>query len=270
MFQALPLGGGEAAKLLEDGGLDAAFYIVGSSASVVQDLLRAPGIRLLAIDRAAAYALKHPFLQRLVLPEGAIDLALDRPPSDTPLLAGAANLVVRADFHPALEELLLSEARIIHGDAGVLEAAGQFPTRQYLEFPIADEARRFFTAGPSLLQRYLPFWVATFIDRTIILLLPLVALVYPFFKFIPPVYNWRMNSRINRWYRELQKIEALVEAGTPRDELAHRLARLDRIERNVQALTMPVAFGNQLYSLRAAIALLRDELRAAAARDPTG
>lgn len=265
-FQSSPLGGADAAKALREGKLDAAFFIDPANAPFVHDLFTARDVRLLPVDRAAAYRLQHRFLSFLTLPEGAIDLAADVPAADTALLAPAANLVVREDFHPALAELLLIKARKIHGYPGLFEEAGDFPSRKYLEYPIADAAQRFFDSGPSLLQRYLPFWAANVIDRLKIMLLPLVALAYPLFKIIPPTYDWRMRSRIDRWYKELQSIERDMEAGASRDELLHRLTQLEALERNVRRLTMPVAYGNALYSLRLHIAMLRDELHSAVER----
>ncbi len=182
------------------------------------------------------------------------------------MLAPAASLVVREDFHPALAELLLLEARQVHGYAGVFEEAGEFPSRKYLDYPIAGAAQRFFDSGPSLLQRYLPFWAANLVDRLKIMLLPLIALAYPFFRVIPPTYDWRMRSRINRWYKELQAIEHDAEASGSRAQLAAQMARLEALEQRVRRLTMPVAYGNQLYSLRQHIAMLGDELRAAIER----
>ena len=261
-----PLGGGDAATALREGRLDAAFFITAANAPLVRDLFGARDVRLLPIDRAAAYRLQHRFLSLLTLPEGAIDLGADVPAADTVLLAPAANLVVREDFHPALAELLLTEARRIHGYPGIFEEAGEFPSRKYLEYPIADAAQRFFDAGPSLLQRYLPFWAANLVDRLKIMLLPLIALAYPLFKIVPPTYDWRMRSRIDRWYSELQAIERKRESATTRDELRRRLAELDALDRKVRNLTMPVAYGNPLYSLRLHIAMLRDELQGAVER----
>ncbi len=258
--QISPLGGAEAATVLREGGLDAAFFISSANAPYVRDLFAARNIRLLAIDRAPAYRLQHRFLSILTLPEGGIDLATDVPPVDTVLLAPAASLVVGEDFHPALAELMLIEARRIHGYPGTFEEAGEFPSRKYLEFPIADTAQRFFDSGPSLLRRYLPFWAANLVDRLKIMLLPLVALAYPLVKVIPPTYNWRMRLRIDRWYRELQAIERKLEAGATRDELRRRLGELDAIEDKVRRLTMPISYGNPLYSLRGHISLLRDQL----------
>ncbi|HYM02958.1 MAG TPA: TAXI family TRAP transporter solute-binding subunit [Stellaceae bacterium] len=263
---AEPLGGDAAAHALRDGGVDAAIFVMGAQAGAVHDLLTAPGIHLFSTDRTAAYILQHRFLSRLVLPEGAIDLPADLPPADTVLLAAAANLVAREDFHPALSELFLRAANELHGEPGLFEEAGEFPSRKFLEFPLSDAARRYFESGPSFLQRYLPFWAANLINRLVILALPLVTLIYPIFKIIPPTYDWRMRSRINRWYKELQAIETSFEQLPPREELMRRLADLDRIEAGVQRLAVPVSYGNPLYSLRLHIAMLRTELREAAAK----
>jgi TRAP transporter TAXI family solute receptor len=260
--QISPLGGTAAATALREGGLDAAFFITGANTPVVRDLFAARDIRLLAIDRPAAFHLQHRFLSLLTLPEGAMNLATDAPPARTILLAGTANLVVSEDFHPALAELLLIEARKIHGYVGVFEEAGEFPSRKYLEYPIADTAERFFDSGPSFLQRYLPFWAANLIDRLKIMLLPLIALAYPLFRVIPPTYNWHMRSRVDRWYKELQAIEYNVDAGATRDELRHRLEEIEALEQKVRRLTVPVAYGGSLYSLREHINTLHDELRA--------
>jgi hypothetical protein len=157
-------------------------------------------------------------------------------------------------------------AKELHGEPGLFEEAGEFPSRKYLEFPNSDAARRYFESGPSFLQRYLPFWAANLIDRLMILLLPLITLIYPIFRIIPPTYNWRMRSRIDRWYKELHAIESSVEQRPSREELARRLSELDRIERRVQRLAMPLAYSNLLYTLRVHIAMLRAELREAAAQ----
>jgi TRAP transporter TAXI family solute receptor len=262
-FIASSLGGGSAAQALHEGKVDAASFVIAPSAGVIQDLLAAPDIVLLGINRAAAYRLRHRFLSVVTLPEGAADLARDVPSADITLLATAANLVVRDDFHPALTELMLRIAKEFHSEAGLFEEAGEFPSRKYLEYPISEDARRFFDAGPSLLQRYLPFWAANLIDRLKIMLLPLITLVYPLFKLIPPTYDWRMKSRINRWYKDLQAIEEGAQRQPTAEELKRCLVELDRIEGIVQRLSMPVSYANPLYTLRLHIALLRGEIREA-------
>jgi uncharacterized protein len=257
----LPLGGEEAASALRAGKLDAAFFVISPRAPIVREALAIPDVRLLSIRRAPAFALQHHFLSVLSLPEGAVDLRANFPPRETALLAPATTLVVGEKFHPAVAELLLSIARRIHGEPGLFEQAGDFPSPKFLDFPISDAARRFFDSGPSFLQRYLPFWAANLIDRLKIILLPLITLVYPLFKLIPPTYDWRMRSRINRWYKDLQTIEEQIKAREPNADLGPKLEELDRLEANVGRLSVPLAYANPLYTLRSHIALLRDELR---------
>ena len=194
----VPIGGEEAASALRTGKLDAAFFVISPRAPIVREILAIPGARLLNIERAPAYALQHHFLTVLTLPEGAMDLRANLPRRQIALLAPAATLVVSEQFHPALAELLLTLARQIHGEPGLFEQAGDFPSPKFLDFPISDAAKRFFNSGPPLLQRYLPFWAADLIDRLKIIPLPLITLVYPLFKLVPPTYDWRMRSRINR------------------------------------------------------------------------
>jgi TRAP transporter TAXI family solute receptor len=130
----LPLGGADAASALRAGKLDAAFFVISPRAPIVRQALAIPGVHLLSIKRAPAYALQHNFLTVLTLPEGAIDLRANLPPRETVLLAPATTLVVGDQFHPALAELLLSLARQIHGEAGLFEQAGDFPSRKFLDF----------------------------------------------------------------------------------------------------------------------------------------
>jgi len=261
-----PLGGAEAVAALGDETLDAAFLIGPGNSPVIRSLFAAPSVRFLPIDHTAAFRLRHRFLSLLTLPEGAIDFPGDLPAADTVLLAPTADLVMREDFHPALAELLLIKARQIHSYAGIFEEAGEFPSRKYLDYPIAEPAQRFFDSGPSFLQRFLPFWAANLIDRLKIMLLPLIALAYPFIKIIPPTYNWRMRLRVDRWYRELQAIERNLQAGATPEELRQLLTQVEAIEQKVRRITMPVAYGNPLYSLRQHISMLRDELRGAVER----
>ena len=262
----VPLSGSEAARALRSGEIDAVFFVVAPRSVIVRQLLRAPEVRLLSIERAAAYVLRHRFLSKLTLPQGAIDLAANLPPADTVLVAPAATLVVRQDFHPALSELLLRIAKQIHGEPGLFEDVGQFPSRKYLDFPISEQARRFFDSGPSFLQRYLPFWAANLVDRLTIMLLPLVTLLYPLFKIVPPTYDWRMRSRINRWYEDLQAIEQKLDAGGSHDDHRRQLAELDRIEQGVRRVSVPLSYASALYTLRLHIDLLRDELQRALKR----
>ncbi len=259
------LGGMDAVAALRRGDVEAFFVVGAPQAPVVDALLHTPGIGLLSFAQADGYVRHFPHLVKITLPRGAIDIRGDQPPRDVQLLAATANLVVKADIHPAIVTLLLKHARDIHSPPGLLQAANSFPAPQDHALPIHPMARRFYDSGPPLLQRYLPFWLAVLIDRLFVMLLPLFAVVIPLSKVIPAIYNWRMRARVYRWYGELKFLEAEIDrAGQDGHSLAAIdtfLGRLDRIEERAARRKLPLAFSNELYTLREHIGLVRRRLR---------
>ena len=259
------VGGMDAVAALKRGEVEAFFVVGAPQAPVVDALLHTPGIGLLSFAQADGYVRHFPHLVKITLPRGAIDIRGDQPPRDVQLLAATANLVVKADIHPAIVTLLLKHARDIHSPPGLLQAANSFPAPQDHALPIHPMARRFYDSGPPLLQRYLPFWLAVLIDRLFVMLLPLFAVVIPLSKVIPAIYNWRMRARVYRWYGELKFLEAEIDrAGQDGHSLAALdtfLGRLDRIEERAARRKLPLAFSNELYTLREHIGLVRRRLR---------
>lgn len=249
--QVRRLGGDAAMSALIEGDLDAAFFVASAQAPLVERLLSHPGIELASLDRAEAYARRYRYLTKVVLPEGAVDLAKNIPSRTVHLLAPAAGLVARADLHPALVDLLLLAAGETHGQGGWFEVAGRFPSAEYLEFPLNKEAERFYEHGPPFLQRYLPFWAASLVDRLKVMLLPLVVLLLPMMKVMPPIYTWRMRARVYRWYRELEAVDTmLLDEPGDHGKQVQALAELDRIERDVRQVQVPLSYAGQLYHLR--------------------
>ena len=247
-----------ASKALRAGELDALFLVSGEKSPEVQTLLQAPGIALMDLPRAKAYHLHRRYLTPLLLPPGAIDLARERPPTQQQLIGVTAMLVAREDLHPALIDLLLLSAPRIVGGGGLFHSAGQFPSGLYLSLPLGEEAQRFHKHGPSFLQRFLPFWAATLIDRLVVMLIPLVALIIPLFKLFPPLYRWRVRSRIYRWYEDLQRIERRLDIGNADpEELA---AAVHGLETEVKQVETPLSYADQLFQLRSHIKLVRTRI----------
>jgi hypothetical protein len=151
----------------------------------------------------------------------------------------------------------------IHGGAGWFQQHGQFPSPRYTEIPVAREAAKYYKDGPPLLQRYMPFWVANLFDRLWVVVVALAALVIPFSKVVPPLYVWRIRSRVYRWYGQLRAVEqALDEAdGARRQQVcAELLKRLDEIEGRVNRMSIPLAFADNLYGLRSHINFVRQRV----------
>ena len=253
------LGGLAAAKALEAGEVDAVFYIAAADAPGVQRLLAAPGVRLLNTKRAETFVRRNPFLHKLTLPEGAADLARNIPPADITLLAVTANLVAVEDIHPVIVDLMLEAARKVHGGAGLFQRVGEFPAPRDLDLPLSSDAERFYKGSPSLLRRYLPFWMVVWINRFLVSAIPLIIIAIPIVRNIPVVYRWRMRHSIYRWYGELRFTENAVRRGE--GDPAAQLTRLDRIEQQLDRLWVPVAFAADFYNLRYHIQTVRSELR---------
>lgn len=247
----------DASSALIAGELDAAFVVGGAESPDVAALLRADGIELVSLERTAAYHLQHRYLSPLVLPAGAIDLAQNRPPVDRKLIGVTAMLVATDEVHPALVDLLLLSAPEIVGGNGLFQRADEFPTDKYLSLPTDDEAARFHKRGPSFLQRYLPFWAATLVDRLIVMLVPLIALMLPLMRLFPPIYRWRVRSRIYRWYADLRYIEARLDRGESGAPLS---AAAQRLEDEVKQVDTPLSYADELYHLRGHIELVQSRI----------
>ncbi|MDR0776055.1 MAG: TAXI family TRAP transporter solute-binding subunit [Azonexus sp.] len=253
----LPLDGLDAAEELQQGRIDAAFIIAAENAPVVQVLLRSPGVRLMNFTQANAYQRRFPFLTRLTLPQGVADLVRDYPPEDIRLLAPTANLVVRGDLHPALQTLLLQAASEVHGASGFFQSAGEFPSYMDPLLPLSPEAARYYKSGPPFLQRYLPFWLAVLFDRTIVLLVPFLALLIPLLRFAPALYSWRVRAKVFRCYGELRSLDDDIRQRFDIAQLADYRRRLDALDEAARELHIPLGFSDLAYTLREHVNLVR-------------
>lgn len=252
--------GAAAAEALRSGVVDAAFFVAAPSSPLVAALLRDPEVQLYGFTRAAAYARQFDFLSQVTLVAGQVDLAAGVPERDVTLIAPTANLVATADFHPALAGLLLQAADQVHGGGDGFSPPGTFPSPQHLDLPLSDAAQRYHASGAPFLQRFLPFWAATLVDRLAVMLVPLLTLLLPLFKILPPTYRWRVRSRIYRWYRDLRTVEGRIFAGADAETRAWAEAELDRIEHEVAQLSVPLSYADQLFNLRLHIRFVRREL----------
>ncbi len=253
-------GGLDLVDLFRNGEIDAAFVVGPTQSATVWSLLFAPGIRLMDLAHADAYTRRLPYLSKIVLPRGAVDVGLDIPPRDITMVAATATVLVREGTHPALIDLLMQAAEEAHGGPGIFQKPGDFPRPVAVGFPMSKEAERYYQSGKPFLQRYLPFWAATLIDRVVVMLIPVFALLLPILKFAPSLYGWRVRSRIWRRYGQLKFLEAEIDEHPERHTIAEWLARLDEIERDVHHLPAPLAFADMLYTLRTHIALVRRKL----------
>jgi hypothetical protein len=254
----------DSVQSLLDGRIDALFAMSDSTPTeMMRKLLRNPDIHLFNFVQAEGYSHRITYLNKLVLPRGAIDFGADIPPEDVSLVAPTVELVARASLHPALSDLLLEAAREVHGRAGLYKKAGEFPTPIEHDFPVSADAQRYYASGRSFFYRTFPFWIASLIERILAIIVPMTIILVPGFKIAPAIFRWRVESRIYRWYAVLQRIEHDSVLSDPDattcDDLLRRLAEM---EATVTKLVVPPAYGDVLYALRAHIAVVRKSLLA--------
>ena len=257
----LDISGDEATKQLLAGRLDALFIVTALEAPIVQTLLADSSINAFDFDRAKAYTRRYSFLSAVELPRGVVDFAQDIPSEDLQLLSAAATLVAHKDIHPALVTLLMQVTESIHSKGGILEAQGQFPSDHFLDFPLDDSAKRYFEYGPPLLQRYLPFWAAVLADQLKVFLIPLIALMIPLMRLLPPVYRWRVRSRIYRWYKDLRVLEDGLITSDDEEQRKELLEKLEELEESVADQSVPLSYSDELYHLRGHIKMVKERIR---------
>lgn len=258
--ELLPFMPEEAGKRLVRGEIDGAMMVTAWDSSVVRELFSSEGIRLVSFPRADAYVALNPFLNKVVVPTGAIDLTKDLPPADVVLLAAKASLVVRNDVHTALQYMLLAAASQIHGHPGIFQKAGEFPAPEMIDLPLSRDANRFYRSGLPFFQRYLPFWLAVLVERLLVLVIPIVGVGYPLVRILPSIYDLGMRRRIYSLYGELKFLEVELEKRDGEQGADDLLARLQQLESRANHLRVPTFFADRLYTLRMHLKLAREEM----------
>jgi TRAP-type uncharacterized transport system substrate-binding protein len=257
-----------AAEKLIAGDIDMAMIVTAWESPAVQSLINANDIELASALRADAYIAHYPFLNKLVLPAGVSDLLNNRPPTDIVMVAPKGSLAVRADLHPAIQHLLLTAAVQIHSPPGIFQKAGQFPAAEAIDIPLSDEAQRFYKNGRPFLQEHLPFWMATLVERVLVVFIPLAVVLYPMIKFLPQMYDWLMQSRILRLYDEMRSIEKEIESEGRVHNLDAISAKLDQLSQRANQLRLPTTYASTLYTLRSHLNLVRARLATSLDRKP--
>ena len=253
-----------AAETLQGGLIDALVLVSAPQSPVVQRLLHTPGIALMDVAQADAYARRFAFLQAVTLPRGVADLATDLPPHDIGLLATTTSLLTRDATHPALRQLFAQAAQGLHGDAGWLNRAREFPNTRTSELPVSPEGDRAINGTPPFWQRYLPFWASNLLERMWLVIGGLIVLLLPLSRVVPPLYTYRVRQRVFRWYARLRRIEARLDQGQELPEAL--LDELDELDRLANRTTVPLAHAEELYALRSHIDAVRR--RALARQNP--
>jgi TRAP transporter TAXI family solute receptor len=246
--ESFEIGGSAAAQALLDGAVDAAFFVGAPESPTIDRLLRDPSVSITSFHRAAAFARRAPFLSKVDLPAGVIDPPTDLPNRDIVLVAPTAILLARDDLHPVIVDLMIEAAREVHGQGTLLNGPGVFPNTLPGEYETSEDAERYYRNGPGFLRRYLPLWTAVWVQRLLVIGLPLLAILGPLLRFAPGIWMWRIRRRLYRWNNELQFVELDMLKG--RGNPAEHLQLLKDIDLNLLNQRVPDSVNPELYVLR--------------------
>jgi TRAP-type uncharacterized transport system substrate-binding protein len=255
---------GDSVHALVDRRIDAIFVMGDSTSSdMMRELLHATNVHLFSFTQADGYTRRISYLNKLVLPKGSLDFGKDIPPEDIELIGPTVELVARNTLHPALSDILIGAAQEVHGTPGIFKTRGEFPAPQEHEIRISPDATRYYTSGKTFLYRTFPFWIASLVARVLAVVVPVALLLIPALKAVPAMYRWRMEYRINRWYRALLDLERQAFKGSADAKRRAELQqRLNEIEGSVSKILVPAKFGNLFYGLREHIGFVRSILTA--------
>src|SRR5262245_35972688 len=253
---------------LDSGGIDAVFRNFSPESPVLDALLRGPQYRLMSFSEAEALTRIFPYLVRVVLPRGAVDLARKLPISDTALVATTNVLMVRKGVHPAIVDVLALAISQAHSSPGLFHKVGEFPTETDPEFPMSQGARDFYKNGPSFLNWYLPFWMTNYAQRVIAVLVAVIAIVVPVFNYVPKLFLWFIHDRVRRLYRRLRIVDNALLSEPDIAELKELHTELESIVR--AANIVPMRSSELFFELKSHIDHTRSNLASAEARKPPG
>jgi TRAP-type uncharacterized transport system substrate-binding protein len=256
------LGGSRAADALVKGELDAAFFVGPAENPLIQRLAAEPKLRLVSLRRTEAYLARLPYLSRLEVGEGMLDMARNTPERDIVTLGPVATLVAGESFHPSLTPLILEAAKTVLKNGSLLDPAGSYPVRPPLSLQTLSEADYYYDKGLPILQRYLPFRIASLADRYIILAIPLLVLLFPLFKAIGPIYQWRIRARIYRWYKHLREIDQQLYKGKLGGDIGAEIERLEKLEDELARVEVPLSYSSELYELHMHLRYMIERLHA--------
>ena len=257
----LDLEGKGAQEALLEGEADAIF-LMGDSATreSMRELMHSSDVRLYDFDQGDGYVRRFRYLTKIDLPPGALDLGKNLPSETLTLVAPTVELLARPDLHPALSDMLIEAAREVHGRATLLQKAGEFPAPLEHEYRLSDDAVRYYKSGKSFAYKHLPFWLASLVDRALVLIVPIAVLLIPGLRIVPLLYRWRINARIYKRYGELMALERIAFGKTTPEQRTDLLERLADIERRVITVKLPGSIADQVYVLRQHIQFVRNQI----------
>jgi hypothetical protein len=256
--QFLTLSSADGVNALLRGEIDVLFLVDQLESPNIQKLLSEPGLNLMGFNRAEAFSRILPYLEILTVPTASFSLVRDFPPQTIQLLSTTTQLLVDDRMHPALQYLFLEAAESINGKQSFFAKRGEFPKFNRSAFPESSVATRFEKSGVPPIMNYLPFWVAEFVHRMFILIVPFLAFAYPVVSSLPNYRNKRVQVRINKMYGALWTFEQDLAVNFDPALCDEYIKKVNQMEAEALTLKVPKRMASDYYSLRSSMDYVRN------------
>ena len=149
----------------------------------------------------------------------------------------------------------------VHSAPGVFQRIGEFPLHTDPEFPVAEEALEFYKNGPSLLNRYLPFWITNYVKRAIAVIFTAIAIIIPIFSYAPQLGKWFVEYRLRALYRRLRIIEANLQNSAIVQDIVVLEDELESLDRDILAFRVPMRHSVLYFSIKSHLHLVHTRIQ---------
>lgn len=250
----------DAADKLLSGELDAVFIVDGINSPSVQKLINSENIQIYNFLIADAYEKKFPFLNKLLIPKGSLNIEKVVPIQDIQLVAPTVMLLVEKDMHPVMQwSFMLAAKELGQSRSNFFSKPGYFPKYTDESFELSPVAKRYYDTGVPILFKYFPLWIASLVDEIWFYVLSLFAIIYPLRKLL---FNFReipSTDYVENRYQELHDLEYIYRNTNSLQELEKNLENLNALEAEIAATWIESSKLGNSYTLRNSLARIKNE-----------
>ena len=251
----------EAAERLIQGNIDAAVFMDPPENEIIREFFSSSVINEVSLQDSEALRRRFRYLHVIKIPPSGIDLALEQPHSELLTIAPTAYVAINKKLDAALQYLLLSIIDEVHHDPTLISDENEFPSDKDVDLPLSQDADIYYTKGKPFLQQYLPFQVASLLERLIKVLLPLLLVGAPIFAYAPAVYNWHFRQKLQKRYKSLIEIEEQLANNRSNKSVTEFELMLFDVEKKLNDEKIPSSFTNQVFILREHIELVQRKIQ---------
>jgi TRAP-type uncharacterized transport system substrate-binding protein len=250
----------ESIDQLISGRIDVGFFMDPPENPKIQALFKSEDILEVDLKDSEAFRRNLRFLHVTNLAPSTIDLELEQPTAELHTVSVTNTLVVNRNLHTAIQYLLLSILDRVHHHPTLISNEDEFPSDKDVDLPLSQEADFFYKKGMPFLTQYLPFELASILERLLKALLPIVFIIFPLLNSIPTIIEWRTKRKFSNLYLSLIEIEKLIHSNKDKLSANEFESMLNALEEKIVLENIPLSFSSDVYVLREHIELAKRQI----------